>query len=86
MIVGAIYDSQMDSRMDVVSEHSHETHQEHIKQNSNLKSPCKLDTSLSYSQSFRQACSAAPENEQPERNQMVEIPNIEISTSCTMSE
>lgn len=85
MIVGAIYDSQMDSRMDGVSEHSHETHQEHIKQNSNLNSPCKLDT-LSYSQSFRQAFSAAPENEQPERNQMVEIPNTEISTSCTKSE
>ena len=82
--VRAVCGSQMDSKMDGVTGHPHETHQEHIKQNSNLSSQCKLDTSLSYSQSFRQACSAAPERKQPESNQMLDVPNTEISTSCTI--
>ena len=44
--VRAVCGSQMDSKMDGVTGHPHETHQEHIKQNSNLSSQCKLDTSL----------------------------------------
>jgi len=51
--VEAVCHSQMDSRMGGVTGHPHEMHQEHIKQNSNLNSQCKPDTSLSYSQSFK---------------------------------